>query len=133
MFDPPDVWRSTMSAESKKVQSGTKAVLVTGSSSGLGRAAALHLAALASTFFAGVRTEDAAAGLRSADPSGRLRPVILDVTDSSSIALAGKQIEEELDEAQFWAVVNNAGISVTMPLECVPIDVLRTQLETNLI
>ncbi|NMN98823.1 SDR family oxidoreductase [Antrihabitans stalactiti] len=122
-----------MSAESKKVENGAKAVLVTGSSSGLGRAAALHLADLGYSVFAGVRTEDAASDLRQADASGLLRPVILDVTDASSIALAGKQIEEELDGAQFWAVVNNAGISVTMPLECVPIDVLRTQLETNLI
>jgi NAD(P)-dependent dehydrogenase (short-subunit alcohol dehydrogenase family) len=112
----------------------TRSVLITGTSSGLGRAAATHLCDLGYQVFAGVRTEASAAELSGLPPSaGELIPVLLDVTDAASIARAGDLVEQRCADTGLWAVVNNAGICVSAPLECIPIDVMRAQLETNVI
>ena len=112
----------------------SKSVVITGASSGLGRAAAIHLSELGYRVFAGVRTESSAAELSGLPPSpGELIPVMLDVTDAASIAQAGKLVEHGCSDTGLWAVVNNAGISISAPLECVPMDVMRTQLETNVV
>jgi NAD(P)-dependent dehydrogenase (short-subunit alcohol dehydrogenase family) len=111
-----------------------KSVVITGASSGLGRAAAIHLAELGYRVFAGVRTESSAAELSGVSSSnGELIPVMLDVTDAASIAHAGRLVEHGCSDTGLWAVVNNAGISISSPLECVPMEVLRTQLETNVV
>ena len=84
--------------------------------------------------FAGVRTDSCAAELSGLRPSrGELIPVLLDVTDAASIAQAGKLVEHGCSDTGLWAVVNNAGISISAPLECVPMGVMRTQLETNVV
>lgn len=112
----------------------SKSVVVTGASSGLGRAAALHLTELGYRVFAGVRTESSAHDLSGAPPvTGELIPVMLDVTDAASIAQAGKLVEHWCGDTGLWAVVNNAGISISAPLECVPMDLMRIQLETNVV
>lgn len=112
----------------------SKSVVVTGASSGLGRAAAIHLGELGYRVFAGVRTESSAAELSRLSPSlGELIAVTLDVTDAASIAQAGQLVERRCSDTGLWAVVNNAGISICAPLECVPMDVMRTQLETNVV
>ncbi len=112
----------------------SKSVVVTGASSGLGRAAAIHLSELGYRVFAGVRTESSAAELSRLSPSmGNLIPVVLDVTDAASIAQAGNLVERRCSDTGLWAVVNNAGISISAPLECIPMDVMRTQLETNVV
>ena len=112
----------------------SKSVVITGASSGLGRAAAIHLSEIGYRVFAGVRTESCAADLSGLRPSrGELIPVMLDVTDAASIAQAGKLVEHGCSDSGLWAVVNNAGISISAPLECVPMDVLRSQLETNVV
>jgi NAD(P)-dependent dehydrogenase (short-subunit alcohol dehydrogenase family) len=112
----------------------SKSVVITGASSGLGKAAAIHLSDLGYRVFAGVRTESSAAELSSVPPStGELIPVMLDVTDPASIAQAGQLVEHSCNDTGLWAVVNNAGIAIGAPLECVPIDVLRIQLETNVV
>jgi len=112
----------------------SKSVVVTGASSGLGRAAAIHLGKLGYRVFAGVRTESSAAELTGLSSStGELIPVMLDVTDAPSIAQAGKLVERRCSDTGLWAVVNNAGIAISAPLECVPMDVVRTQLETNVV
>jgi NAD(P)-dependent dehydrogenase (short-subunit alcohol dehydrogenase family) len=112
----------------------SKSVVVTGASSGLGKAAALHLSELGYRVFAGVRTESSAAELSRVSPSvGVLIPVMLDVTDATSIARSRERVEHECCDTGLWAVVNNAGVSISAPLECVPIDVMRLQLETNVV
>ncbi len=112
----------------------SKSVVITGASSGLGKAAAIHLSEIGYRVFAGVRTESSAAELSGVPPStGELVPVMLDVTDATSIARVGERVEHECGGTGLWAVVNNAGISISAPLECVPMDVMRTQLETNVV
>jgi NAD(P)-dependent dehydrogenase (short-subunit alcohol dehydrogenase family) len=112
----------------------SKSVVITGASSGLGKAAAVHLSELGYRVFAGVRTESSAAELFSVPPStGELIPVMLDVTNPASIAQAGQLVEHACNDTGLWAVVNNAGIAIGAPLECVPMNMLRSQLETNVV
>jgi NAD(P)-dependent dehydrogenase (short-subunit alcohol dehydrogenase family) len=103
--------------------SGT--VLVTGASSGIGEATALHLKELGFDPVAAVRKDEDAERLGSQG----LRTVKLDVTDSASIAAA----RAELGDAPLAGLVNNAGVAVAAPLEFLPLDLLRHQLEVNLV
>ena len=107
---------------------GRGAVVVTGASTGIGQASALHLSALGFEVLAGVRKEEDAERLRAAG----LRPVLLDVTDQGSIEAAAATVGEA-SAGGVTGLVNNAGIAVSGPLEFVPIDELRRQLEVNLI
>jgi NAD(P)-dependent dehydrogenase (short-subunit alcohol dehydrogenase family) len=112
----------------------SKSVVITGASSGLGRAAAIHLSELGYRVFAGVRTESSAAELSGVSSSkGELIPVLLDVTDANSIAHAGELVEQRCADTGLWALVNNAGVCISAPLESVRMDLMRTQLETNVI
>jgi NAD(P)-dependent dehydrogenase (short-subunit alcohol dehydrogenase family) len=105
------------------VPSGT--VLVTGASSGIGEATALHLKELGFDPVAAVRKDEDAERLAV---SG-LRTVRIDVTDSESIAAA----RADLGDGPLAGLVNNAGIAVAAPLEFLPLDQLRHQLEINLV
>ena len=109
-----------------------KAVLITGASTGIGAACAVHLDRMGFTVLAGVRrAQDGEALKRLA--SDRLVPVFLDVTDESSIQQAKAQVSEQVAEQGLYGLVNNAGIVVASPLEAVPIADLRRQLEINVI
>jgi NAD(P)-dependent dehydrogenase (short-subunit alcohol dehydrogenase family) len=108
------------------------AVLVTGASSGIGRACALHIDGLGHRVFAGVRTQSAAESLRRA-ASDRLTPVMLDVTDAGAIDAAVESIDSTLDGRGLVGVVNNAGVARGGPIEYLPIEEWRTQLEVNVI
>jgi NAD(P)-dependent dehydrogenase (short-subunit alcohol dehydrogenase family) len=108
-----------------------RSVLVTGASTGIGRAAAMRLDGAGWKVFAGVRKEEDAASLR-AEASDRLAPVTLDVTDAEQIAAAAELIARET-EGGLDGLVNNAGVAVPGPLETVPLDDLRHQLEVNLV
>lgn len=108
-----------------------RSVLVTGASTGIGRATALRLDASGWRVFAGVRKESDAESLR-AEASPRLSPVTLDVTEADQIAAAAQRIEEE-SEGGLQGLVNNAGVAVPGPLETIPLDDLRHQLEVNLV
>jgi NAD(P)-dependent dehydrogenase (short-subunit alcohol dehydrogenase family) len=105
--------------------------LVTGSSTGIGRATAIRLDAAGWRVFAGVRREEDAAALRAAG-SERLVPLTIDVTDAGQIAAAADLINEEAGDAGLDALVNNAGIAVLSPLETISIDDFRRQIEVNL-
>ena len=108
----------------------TGAVVVTGASSGIGRACALHLAALGLQVFAGVRRAEDGAALQAAS-SARLTPMLLDVADETSIRAATDTITAAVGEAGLAGLVNNAGIGVAGPLEFLPLAEFRTQLEVN--
>jgi NAD(P)-dependent dehydrogenase (short-subunit alcohol dehydrogenase family) len=108
------------------------AILVTGASSGIGRACALALDAHGFQVFAGVRKDADAAALQNA-ASDRLTPLFLDVTDAASIAAALEQIARATGTAGLAGLVNNAGVTIPGPLEYLALDSFRQQLEINLI
>lgn len=112
--------------------SSFRSVVVTGASSGIGRACALHLDGLGFTVFAGYRKDADAESLR-ADSSDRLVTVRLDVAEAGSIEAAARTIESHLGERGLDGLVNNAGVAVAAPLEFVPLDALRRQLEVNVV
>ena len=109
-----------------------KAIVITGASTGIGQACALHLDKLGFRVFAGVRNETDASSLEQ-DSSDRLTPVYIDITKPDSILKASKIMEAELKTVGLHGLVNNAGIVIAGPLEFVPIDALRSQLEINVI
>jgi NAD(P)-dependent dehydrogenase (short-subunit alcohol dehydrogenase family) len=103
----------------------TGTVLVTGASTGIGEATARHLRALGFEVVAGVRKDEDAERLEA---SG-LQTVKLDVTDASHV----DALRERFRDNGLAGLVNNAGMAVAGPLEFLPIDGLRRQLEVNLI
>jgi NAD(P)-dependent dehydrogenase (short-subunit alcohol dehydrogenase family) len=107
-------------------------VVVTGASTGIGNACALHLDRLGFRVFAGVRRDEDAERLRS-QASERLTPVKIDVTDSDSIGQTADQVTAALDGEPLSGLVNNAGIAVSGPVEYLPIEEVRKQLEVNFI
>jgi NAD(P)-dependent dehydrogenase (short-subunit alcohol dehydrogenase family) len=108
-----------------------KSALVTGSSTGIGRATALRLDREGWRVFAGVRRGEDAESLRS-EASDRLVPITLDVTDPARIATAAGLIDETVGEGGLDGLVNNAGVAILGPLETIPIDDFRRQIEVNL-
>jgi len=109
-----------------------KSVLITGASTGIGRDAALHMAEIGFTVFAGVRKESDAATF-SLNGSNRIQPVMIDVKDSESIEAAVKEIRSIVGDKGLDGLVNNAGIAIAGPLEFVPLDPAREQFEVNVI
>ena len=107
------------------------AVLVTGASSGIGKATALRLDRKGWRVFAGVRLAADGERLRQ-EASGPLRPVLLDVTDEAMIASAADMMRQAVGDGGL-AVVNNAGVAVGGPVEYVPLDEWRRQLEVNVV
>lgn len=107
-------------------------IVVTGASTGIGRACALHLDQLGFSVYAGVRRDADGAELRGA-ASSRLTPVRIDVTDGATIDAAREQIEAASNGRAVRGLVNNAGIGVGGPLEFLSLDDLRRQFEVNVI
>lgn len=107
-----------------------RTVLVTGASTGIGRATALRLDAAGWQVFAGVRRQEDAAALSQAG-SDHLAPLILDITDAEQIAAAATRIETGV-EGGLDGLVNNAGVAIPGPLETLAIDDFRRQIEVNM-
>ncbi len=108
-----------------------RSVLVTGASTGIGRATALRLDGAGWRVFAGFRDPADGESLR-AEGSERIVPLRLDVTEPDQIAAAAARVEEEA-EGGLHGLVNNAGVAIPGPLETVPLEDLRHQLEVNLV
>jgi NAD(P)-dependent dehydrogenase (short-subunit alcohol dehydrogenase family) len=109
-------------------------VLVTGASTGIGRACAVRLAARGFDVLAGVRRDEDGERLReAAAANGRLTPLRLDVTDADSVRDAGSAVAERTGAWGLAGLVNNAGIAVGGPLEFLPREDVRRQFEVNLI
>jgi len=102
----------------------SRTVVVTGASSGIGEACALRLAAAGWRVYGGVRSTDARSSLRARG----VEPIELDVTSPEQIAAAADAVGATLD-----GLVDNAGIAIAAPLELVPVDELRRQLEVNVV
>lgn len=107
-----------------------RAVLVTGASTGIGRATALLLDSSGFTVFAGVRKQADAESL-AAESSGRLVPLTIDVTKPTDVRAAAHAIEKS--GIPLVGLVNNAGVAAAAPLEFVPVDDFRHQLEVNVV
>ncbi len=107
-----------------------RGVVVTGASTGIGADCAQYLDEKGFRVFATVRKQQDAERI-AALGSTHLEPLFLDVTDSGSIADAAKTVEAALQGTELAGLVNNAGISVDLPIECVEVDMLRHQLEVN--
>ena len=105
-----------------------KHTLVTGCSSGIGRATVLRLAAAGQHVYAGVRKPEDGERLVQAATGGAVTPVMLDVTDTGHIAAAAAVIDGHTGPG---GLVNNAGYGLACPAELVPLESFRRQLEVN--
>jgi NAD(P)-dependent dehydrogenase (short-subunit alcohol dehydrogenase family) len=108
------------------------AVVVTGASTGIGRACALRLDRLGYQVFAGVRRDADGKALKKKAKSG-LTPLLIDVTEKASITAAALAVDNAVGEEGLLGLVNNAGIAMPGPLEFLPLDDLRSQMEVNVI
>lgn len=104
-------------------------VLVTGCSTGIGRACAVYLAERGFCVLAGVRRPSDGRQLEAA--SKNLRGIQLDIADGASISAAAREIAEITGESGLAGLVNNAGIGVYGPVEFVPVEDWRRQFEVN--
>jgi len=107
-------------------------VVITGASSGIGKACALYLDERGYRVFAGVRKASDGEALTKV-ASSRLIPVTLDVTDASAVSDAARQVEQALGELPLIGLVNNAGIGTGGPVEFLAPSELRRQMEVNLV
>ncbi len=124
-------WSHALSASGEK-SAERGAVLITGASSGIGRACALRLDADGFQVFAGVRKKEDGVAVQQ-QASVRLTPLLLDVTREQDIASAVAIVSARMNAAGLAGVINNAGVVCSGPLEFISSDALRKQLEVNLI
>jgi NAD(P)-dependent dehydrogenase (short-subunit alcohol dehydrogenase family) len=110
-----------------------KHTLVTGASSGIGRATALRLAADGQHVYAGARNPADGERLACSAMEGELTPLILDVTDASHIAATAGAVAEHTGAQGLDGLVNNAGTGLAYPAELLPLDMFRRLLEINVV
>ncbi len=109
--------------------------VVTGASTGIGRVTARYLADKGFEVFAGVRKKADADSIRAeAKEAGvSLKPLTIDVTKPRSISNAKATVQRAAGARGVAGLVNNAGVGVGGPIEFLPLDALREQLEVNLV
>ncbi len=103
----------------------SKAVLITGCSTGIGRATALRLVRSGWTVYATARRPETLSELEAAGA----RTLALDVTDEASMDAAVAAVEQA--EGAVGVLINNAGYSQSGAVETVPMESVRRQFETN--
>jgi NAD(P)-dependent dehydrogenase (short-subunit alcohol dehydrogenase family) len=108
-----------------------RAVVVTGASTGIGRAAVAKAVREGAHVFASVRKEKDADGLRGEFGAG-VTPLLFDVVDEAGVRAGAAQVARALGERRLFGLVNNAGIAVPGPLLHLDTDELRRQFEINL-
>lgn len=104
-------------------------VLITGASTGIGMATAIYLAKSGCEVYAGVRKENDKQKLQG-ENLAYLKPVFLDVCDSSSIEEACSNISSGMNGTEF-SLVNNAGLSLNGPLEMLPLEDIERLIQVN--
>jgi NAD(P)-dependent dehydrogenase (short-subunit alcohol dehydrogenase family) len=107
-------------------------VLITGTSTGVGAACVVRLAAAGWTVLAGVRRVVDGEALVARD-AGDVRPVLLDVTDGVAIERAEEMVREVCRGRGLRGLVNNAGVPLMGPVELVSVEQWREHLESNLL
>ena len=112
----------------------SKSVVITGANSGIGLVTALELAGAGYDVIGTVRSAAKAKVLEeaAADKGVSVRTVELDVNDATSTEAGFKQVDEMTD-GRLWAVVNNAGYAQAGAVEDINDELVRAQLETNLV
>ena len=106
-------------------------IVITGASSGIGKATALHLDELGFRVFAGVRKEADGQRLMKKG-SDRLTPVLLDVTDADSLDAAVSTVSTATS-GKLFGLVNNAGISLNGPLELLSVPEMKKLMDVNVL
>lgn len=109
-----------------------RAVVVTGASTGIGRATVAKAAAAGAHVFAGVRKQADAQAL-SAEFGAAVTPLVFDVTDEVAVKAAAVRVGEALGQRKLFGLVNNAGMAVPGPLLHLTTEGLRRQMEVNFI
>jgi hypothetical protein len=113
------------------MQDHAPAAVVTGASTGIGRAVSKSLAAAGWRVFGSVRKEKDAQDA-AADVGPLFTPLIFDVTDDAAIKVAAQTVQSALGGRTLKGLVNNAGIAVAGPVRYLDLDDLRRQLDVNL-
>ena len=108
------------------------AVVVTGASTGIGRATALYLDEKGYRVFAGVRKQADAKSLEEA-ASDRLTPITIDVVKKPSISAARQKVQRAVGKDGLAGLVNNAGIAGAGPIEHLPVAEFQKVIDVNLV
>lgn len=108
-----------------------KNLLISGCSTGIGRACALHFAKNGYHVYAGVRKASDAESLKLADDSGNLEPVMLDVTDETQLSELKADLSNKIGDVGLTGLINNAGIARGCPLEYVDPQDVRDMFNVN--
>lgn len=107
------------------------AIVVTGASTGIGRAAVAKAVREGAHVFASVRKEADAESLRG-EFGAAVTPLLFDVADEVAVRAGAAQVAAALGNKRLYGLVNNAGIAVPGPLLHLDTDDLRRQFEINL-
>ncbi|KAG1676814.1 hypothetical protein FOA52_010323 [Chlamydomonas sp. UWO 241] len=111
--------------------SGRPVAVITGCSTGIGRATAQRLEEEGWDVFAGVRRPEDGAAVAKRHPN--VTPVMLDVTDEASVRAAFKTVADAVGSRGVQGLVNNAGKVTIAPIEFMPVDVFNDMMQVNLV